>query len=105
MVKLIGNLDHVDVDSILHIFVEINHYVNKLKELITGELEGKFPTTMDHFQNFDLPYLRGTLAQIDPVLRLTAYAENTTILREQAASSTSPVPAAVVDIIGSYLPV
>jgi hypothetical protein len=111
----ICNLGSSDVDWILHIFVEIGHHITNLKTLLTiktiksadKDTNGvgfKFPTANDHFQSFDLPYLRGTLAQTIPVLRLTSYAENVATLRDEAARSTSSVPLGVVDLIGSYLP-
>lgn len=102
VVKLIGNLDYADIDCILRISIEINHHIDELKESVSFHLE--FPTANDHFQTFDLPHLRGTLAQTTPVLRLTAYAENAATLREQTTHSTSPIPAGVVDLMGSYLP-
>lgn len=108
LTDLVGNLDSTDVDFILHTFVEVNHHIDKLKDSITEQFkkdpEFKFPTANDYFQSFDLLLLRGTLAEIIPAVRLVAYEENVAALRQDAAISTSPVPAAVVDLIGSYLP-
>lgn len=110
------DLDGSDVDWILHIFVDIGYHLGNLKRSLTNKsiynvikgtnsFDFKFPTADDHFQSFDLPHLRGTLAETEPLLLLTTYAENVAKLRDQAAGSTSSVPAAVVDIMGSYLPV
>lgn len=108
-VNIGGSLDNSDVDWILHIFFDISHHIGKLKELITADtianLKLKFPTARDHFQTFDFPRLRGALAESIPAIRLAVYSENVKTLHEQTAASTSSVPTAVVDIIGSYLPV
>lgn len=111
--QLVGKLDGSDIDCILRIFVEINHHIGELEKSITTQLantskdgivEYKFPGANDHFQSFDPPFLRGTLSQTIPYVRLIAYKQNVAALREQAANSTSPVPTAVVNLIGSYLP-
>lgn len=90
-----------DVDWILHAFVEVYSTGQELKKLL---VESDFPSLADHFESFDPQFLRGKLAETDVSRKIMVNHRNILTLRQEAMESTSSVPIAVVDLMGSYLP-
>lgn len=102
MLDLIGNLTPHDLDTILHIVLEVNFCGIQLKQTI-GELCGKFPTVDDHFDSFDEPLMRGLLTQTSVARKLATHTKSIQSLRQEAMESDSSVPTAVVSLMESYL--
>lgn len=91
-----------DIEWLLSAFIQAKLIGEALKIIITKP-GSQFPTLDDRFDNFDLPHLRGILAQSATSIRLASHAENVERLRREAMNSSSSVPTAVVDLMKSYL--
>lgn len=100
--ELIGELTVADIEWILSTFIQVQWIGEKLHNTIT-KLGSQFPTAHDRFDSFDPSILRGILAETMPNLRLLSHSQSISQLSEEAMDSTSPIPAAVVDLIESYL--
>lgn len=96
------NLNSHDLYSIIRIVVEVYFCGVQLKKIIFSSMS-EFPGADDHFDNFDEPSLRGVLTTTSVARKLVNHAKNIELLRKNVSGSNYPVPAALIDLMESYL--
>lgn len=104
------NLNSRDLDSIVRIVLEVHFCGAQLRKIIdksiptpTSRFPQEFPSADDHFESFDEPAMRGLLTTTSVARKLATHAQNLELLDQNASESTHPIPAAVVDLMKSYL--
>lgn len=109
LINSIGILTARDIDDILHIVVEVHYGNEELNRRLTASSASNsqspsctFPTLKDHFESFDEPFFRGSLTQTTAARKLVSHTKQLELLRKDSATSTTIIPAVLVNLMESY---